>query len=528
MTTTTVTVTVPDGLNLNDRNDRQKIEAGIKKNLGSTFEVLWPRPKDPTRNVVVVDSRPGLQKVGLGSDVKSTSGAAVFAKLRTMGLQMVEFDPFGGFALACQMDDQTVAIRNRLAEVLKTDPWNLEVICNSIFDEDLGRERLDQVCLVRLPPQSITAERRSATWRELIPMLRDGTNGWTVEEDSVSGQVQLSYGPTRRLPELVPLADLMPNKMEPDSWSRIPLGIDETGHQVTTSLAANPHSVYVGPTGTGKTALLLTHAVGALARGHDLVLVDVAKHGLDFDVLRPYCRELATELDQAQAVLQAVYEEMERRVKFLNEHPYTKISEVPYDLKVKHGLQPTTVIIDEYATTVMEESVPKSLPKDSQFRIDAEKRNADHAMIAFTVGQLARLSRASQIHLVIALQRPDASITGGEMRFNLTNAIQLAPAGKPIGREALTMVFPGETGAQAALALSELDDGRSPGLGVMAAEGGSAIGFRVAYARPNEIAALLEAVPVPHATPFMKTETTKDSDQGTPPKMTRRISDVPE
>ena len=517
--TTRTTVTIPEGPDLNDLNDRivrQKVELSIKKKLGSTFEVLWPRPKDKTRDVVAVDSRPGLKKVSLGSDVKQSSGPAVFAKLRTMGLQMVEFDPYGGFALACTMDDQTVAIRNRLAEALKTDPWNLEVICNSVYDPDpdLKRERLDQVCITRMPSQSITADRRAATWRELIPMLKDGTNGWLVDEDSVSKQVQLSYGPARKLPGLVPLADLMPAQMDPNEWARIPLGIDEEGRQVCTSLAANPHSVYVGPTGTGKTALLLTHAVGALARGHQLILVDVAKHGLDFSVLKPWCRELATELDTAQAVLEAVRKEMERRVEFLNKNPYTKISEVPYDLQVKHRLQPMTVIIDEYATTVMEESVPKSLPKDSDFRKDAEARNANHALIAFTVGQLARLSRAASISLVVALQRPDAAITGGEMRFNLTNAIQLAPPGKPIGREALTMVFPGETGAQAALALSELDDGHSLGLAVMAAEGGSARGFRVAYAEPNEIPALLEAVPVPHAEPFTKTETTtEDPDQ---------------
>ena len=517
--TTRTTVTIPDGLDLHDRNDRKKIEAGIKKKLGSTFEVLWPRPKDKTRDVVAVDSRPGLKKVSLGPDVKPTMGAQVFAKLRTMGLQMVQFDPYGGFALACTMDEQTVKIRNRLAEALKTDPWNIEVICNSVFDPDpdLQRDRLDQVCIVKSPQQSITADRRSSTWRELIPMLKDGTNGWLVDEDSVSKQVQLSYGPPRKLPGLVPLADLMPAAMDPDSWARIPLGIDEEGHQVCTNLEANPHSVFVGPTGTGKTILLLAYAVGALARGHQLIVVDVAKHGLDFSIIEPWCAGFATELETAHEILDAVFAEYNRRVKWLPGTGYTKISDVPYELKLEHNLLPTTVIIDEYTTTILEETIPKALPKDSQFRIDAEKRNADHGMIAYFVGQLSRLARAVDIHMILALQRPDASILSGEARSNLTFAVQLAPPGRPIAREALTMVFPGETGPAAAAALAELDDGKSRGLAVSAAEGGSAIGFRVAFSQPNELPGLLEAAHVPHAEPFMKTKTnTEDPDKGTP------------
>ena len=505
--TTRTTVTIPDGLDLSDRNVRQKIELSIKKKLGSTFEVLWPRPKDKTRDVVAVDSRPGLKKVSLGSDVKQSSGPAVFAKLRTMGLQMVEFDPYGGFALACTMDEQTVKIRNKLAAVLKCDPWALEIVCDSIFDEKLGRDRLDKVCIVKIPSQGISAEKRTTLWHEIIPMLDDGSNGWVVEEDTVSNQIQLSYGPKKRLPDLVPLESLMPTSLNLDAWAKIPLGIDAEGHQVCTNLESNVHGVYAGPTGTGKTILLLTHAVGALARGHRLIMIDAIKAGLDFQAIQPWCSGWADDLESAQVMIEAVYAEVTRRKVVLTNLEGVddaKVSDVSPEVQRRYQLFPMTVIIDEYASMVMEEAVHKSLPKDSPYRVEAEARNAHRAVIATVVGNIAREARFAQIHLVLALQRADASITGGNMRSNLTHAVQLAPPGKPISREALTMLFPGDTGPQAAAALSELDDGESRGLAVMAAEGGTVTGFRVAYTKKaSEIPPLLEAVPVPLPTPFI-------------------------
>lgn len=130
--------------------------------------------------------------------------------------------------------------------------------------------------------------------------------------------------------------------------------------------------------------------------------------------------------------------------------------------------------------------------------------NADKAVILALVGKIARECRFVGIHLAIAMQRPDASLlTGfGEIRSNLSSAIQLVKPGSLPAQETLRMVFPGDQTQRAADTIMELDDGRSKGLATIAAEGGEVVGFRVAFGVPSEIPAMLERLAVPRVTPW--------------------------
>ena len=497
--TTRTTVTVPEGLDLTDRNDRQRIEAGIKKKLGSTFEILWPRPKSKTRDVVAVDSRPGLQRVSLGPDVRPTMGGQVFAKLRSQGLQMVDFDVYGGVTLACVLDPATVAIRNRLAEALRCDPWSIEVVCNEVFDEALGRDRLDQICIVRLPPQGIVAEKRQTIWRELIPLLRDGGTGWLVDEDSVSGQVQLSYGPPRRLPKSVSMAELMPATMQPDLWHKIPLGINAEGKIVGVDLKLGPMGLVVGPTGSGKSVELRQHAASALAHGHELIVIDTNKSGLDFLRFKPWTVAWGGTLHTAQAILDAVYNEGQRRRAVLERYEIPSWSELPSEVRQREHIVPITVLIDEFMSMALQVPVPKGLEKGHPELVEANELNTSKAIILSKIGKIARELRFSGIFMVLATQRPDTSqISGfGEIRSNLTSSVQMVKPGSIPAQETLRMIFPGEQTAVAADTFRELDDGATIGLAAYASEGGEVEGFRVAFTQIDAIQPLLESIDIP-------------------------------
>ena len=94
------------------------------------------------------------------------------------------------------------------------------------------------------------------------------------------------------------------------------------------------------------------------------------------------------------------------------------------------------------------------------------------------------------------MQRPDTGqLSGfGEIRSNLTSAIQLIKPGSMPASETLRMLFPGEQTHAAAETIKQLDDGSSKGLALVAADGGDVTGFRVAFTPVPEIPGLLEGI----------------------------------
>ena len=145
---------------------------------------------------------------------------------------------------------------------------------------------------------------------------------------------------------------------------------------------------------------------------------------------------------------------------------------------------------------LQDESV-KSFPRGHPQRVAVEEENLARAVILSLTSRIAREARFAGIHLAIALQRPDAGIISGELRANLTSAVQLAAPGKPLSIDALRMVFPGEAAGEAYATLRTLDDGHSRGLAVAAADGGRMAAFRVGYATAAENPTLLYERGVP-------------------------------
>lgn len=441
--------------------------------------------------------RPAAALWKLRTDGRVTA-AQVDALAVSQGLRLVELREYQHEAVVARLSGRVQQVRRRLAELLSKAEHDVELGITMLDG------RIETVDVVRSPNLGLDAEKRLAVWRNLIQAIPGGNNGWKVNDDPITGRVILTHGEPRTLRDVVPMAEILPAHLAPEEWATLPLGIDETGAVVSIDLANGPHSVIAGPTGSGKTVALLQLMASAITRGHRVVLVDPTKGGLDFAAIRPWTVAWATEsLEAAQAAMERVYAEVGRRKAILAREGEVKWSDLADDVRENEQVHPMLVVVDELGSLVLLEDVPKGLPKGDPYVIDAETRNAARSIIRSLIGRVAREARFAGLHLAVALQRPDAAILGGELRSNLTSAVQLAPPGKPISREAMTMLIPGDQGPLASAALSELDDGKSRGLAVIASDGGSVQGFRVAYEPAKTIPSLLESMGIPKPTPWV-------------------------
>lgn len=420
----------------------------------------------------------------------------VFA--RTQNLELISWMPEYSEAYCGQFTPEVAALRTRLAAALKIEksPWDLELAVTTV--QDAGRQRIDVVRIVRGGALlGLGAHRRLAILRELVLVLPNGSTGWKIHDDPATAEVTFTYGEREILPELVPMQDLLPSVIQKDQWNKLTLGVNAQGEQVGFNLKSGPHSLIAGATGSGKTVALLQLVVSALSSGHRIVLIDPTKAGLDFIKVKPYCSAWAETLQEAQTAIEKVYAEGQRVKQILKRYEEVNWADLSDEVREAENIHPTLVVVDEFMALALQEPVP-ALDRDHPLVAAATERNSARAILLANVGSIARELRFSGIFLALAMQRPDASqLKGfGEIRSNLTSALQLNAPGKVPAPETLKMLFPGDSAAEAARVLAELDDGVSRGLAAVGADGGSVQGFRVGYAPAKEVPELLEAIGV--------------------------------
>lgn len=380
------------------------------------------------------------------------------------------------------------AVRAVVAHVLGVAPHAVEVVPTWAATEGHGGH-LDRVTVRGARSLVRDPEKRARAWLEIVGALPDGHDGWTVEDSGE--EVVLAWAPPEALPQIVPLDALDAGTR----WSRVVLGRDPHGDPRGVDLAAGPHALVVGPTGSGKTIALSAHITSALTAGHDVVVGEAVKGGADFSSLRPFLRGMATTVEEVSDLVLAAYAEGERRRALLLERGAVKWSDLPASDRVS----PLTVVLDEYASLVLCPPVDKALPE--AVREGIERENAARALIRTYVGKIARELRFVGVHLVIAMQRADvaslgggSSQGGGELRSNLSSGVMLIAPGRVPGSETLRMIFPQpEAAEQVAQLVARLDDGRSPGLAIVGGEGGTVHALRVAYADARALPAILDA-----------------------------------
>jgi len=194
---------------------------------------------------------------------------------------------------------------------------------------------------------------------------------------------------------------------------RFALGQDVAGNAVAADLAAMPHLLIAGTTGSGKSVcvnaiiscLLMKNTPGELR----FLMIDPKRVELTgYDGVPHLLAPVVTEMERVVGALQWATREMNQRYHRFAEVGTRNIIEYNQRLEDsdQHKLPYLVVIIDELADLMM-------LAPDETER---------------TITRMAQLARATGIHMVISTQRPSVDVVTGLIKANLPARIAFATA----------------------------------------------------------------------------------------------------
>jgi DNA segregation ATPase FtsK/SpoIIIE, S-DNA-T family len=194
---------------------------------------------------------------------------------------------------------------------------------------------------------------------------------------------------------------------------RFGVGQDVAGNAVATDLAAMPHMLIAGSTGSGKSvcvnALICSLLLNNTPDDLRMVMVDPKRVELTgYNGIPHLLAPVVVEMERVVGALQWVLREMDQRYHKLAQAGSRNI--LDYNAKLIERGEPKlpylVVMIDELADLMM-------LAPDETER---------------TITRLAQLARATGIHLVISTQRPSVDVVTGLIKANFPARIAFAVA----------------------------------------------------------------------------------------------------
>lgn len=212
------------------------------------------------------------------------------------------------------------------------------------------------------------------------------------------------------------------------------LGKDIAGKPRVVDLAAMPHLLVAGATGSGKSVCINTVLLSLLFKARPdevkLLLIDPKRIELSAYAELPHLiHPVVTEMSEAKTALEWAVWEMERRYEAMarlgarNIEGYNrKLDELgpdrPEDLVDLEHLPWLVIIIDELADLML------TAGKEAEL----------------SIVRLAQLARASGIHLILATQRPSVDVVTGLIKANFPSRISFQVTSKHDSRTILDMV----------------------------------------------------------------------------------------
>jgi S-DNA-T family DNA segregation ATPase FtsK/SpoIIIE len=224
-----------------------------------------------------------------------------------------------------------------------------------------------------------------------------------------------------------------------ESVISVPLGKDTYGEAVVVDIAAMPHLLMAGATGTGKSVCINAILLSLLYRAHpsELGLIMIDPKVLELSIYDgiPHLRvPVVTDARQAKAVLSWAVKEMERRYRFMQKFGVRNID--GYN-QVVSGEQPSMAQTEMFTPVqpeakegegdgeqppTVEATAPEQLRPMPKLIIVIDEL----ADLMLTVGReieelitrLAQKARAAGIHLIVATQRPSVDVITGLIKAN--------------------------------------------------------------------------------------------------------------
>lgn len=225
----------------------------------------------------------------------------------------------------------------------------------------------------------------------------------SLSQRATDGALVLELPATKRI--AVPYGFVLENPEDDHYQLPIALGVDASFHPHSLDLAAAPHLLAAGTTGSGKSvflrsmiASLLYHTTPNQVR---LVLIDPKR--VEFGIfagISYLARPVITDIADASRAFEELVAEMERRYEALERSGCSDRS----GYVAGGGYMPAIVtVVDEFADLFL----------------SADKKLKTNCI------RLAQKARACGIHLVLGTQRPSADVIDGLLKTNIPGRIAL-------------------------------------------------------------------------------------------------------
>jgi len=222
-----------------------------------------------------------------------------------------------------------------------------------------------------------------------------------------------------RMKDIIRLAGTRPARMQVPLF----LGKDSAGEALVSDLTEMPHLLIAGTTGSGKSVCINSIIAGILLTKRPdevkTILIDPKMVEMTaFNTIPHLMCPIVTETQRAVQILGWATEKMDERYALLAEARVKNIAE--YNMLGPDG------IMDRFNPTCEDEAakIPKKLP----YIVIVIDELADLMMTAAKeietyIVRLAQKSRAVGIHIVLATQRPQATVVTGLIKSNMPTRI---------------------------------------------------------------------------------------------------------
>jgi hypothetical protein len=188
----------------------------------------------------------------------------------------------------------------------------------------------------------------------------------------------------------------------------IVVGMSKAG-PVTHDWGVTPHLIIGGVTGSGKTVLATSVGYQCIAHLNGILYIIDFKKGPDYVDFEDMGLKIIYDRLKVVKLFEKCLIEHEERMKLIKQQRVRDIGQ--YNAKCpEKPLRRIFLLVDELA----ELTDRKSCPRDERDMLD---------QIIGLTSSIARLCRASGIHLILATQRPDANVVPGQIKTNVTGRL---------------------------------------------------------------------------------------------------------
>ena len=223
-------------------------------------------------------------------------------------------------------------------------------------------------------------------------------------------------------PSMVYLREILVSQDFVGAKGRLPLalGKDVTGQAVVSDLAAMPHLLIAGATGSGKSVGLNTMICSVLYKSTpaDVRFLMIDPKRLELGVYEGIPHLLApvvTDAKEASARLRWIVAKMDERYKLLQAKQVRNIDGYNRVVPPEEKLPYWVVVVDELADLMM----------------------ASAGEVQTSLVRLAQIARAVGIHLIVATQRPSVDVVTGLIKANFPTRVAFQVASKVDSRTVL-------------------------------------------------------------------------------------------